>query len=174
MTVLPIVLGVAVSVWGDMSYTIIGAFVTFVCVLLAALKSIVAGELLSGDLKLHEMDLLSKMCPYALIQIGLLGYLKGEFHDVYEDWDTITTDGTTARVLLLSGILSFTMNVSSLVANKVTSPLTLAIGANVKQVMLILLSAGYFGDHINLANGIGIFIVVFGSFTYGYASATRL
>lgn len=173
-TVAPIVLGVAISVWGDMSYTVVGALVTFICVLLAALKSIVAGELLSGELKLHEMDLLSKMCPYALIQIGFLGLLKGEFYDVYQNWNLIFTDGKTSRILLLSGVLSFTMNVSSLVANKVTSPLTLAIGANVKQVMLILLSSAYFSDTVNLTHGTGIFIVILGSFIYGYASANRL
>eukprot|EP00605_Chrysophyceae_sp_TOSAG23-4_P001915 GSChrysophyteH1.ASY1.ANO1.2113.1 assembled CDS len=173
-TVLPIVFGVSLSVWGDMSYTVLGASVTAFCVLLAALKSIVAGELLTGDLKLHEMDLLAKMCPYALLQIALLGLLNGEFTAIYQNWDTITNGGTAPRVLLLSGILSFTMNVSSLITNKVTSALTLSIGANVKQVFLILLSAAYFGDTINFTHGCGIFIVILGSSVYGYASVNRL
>jgi drug/metabolite transporter (DMT)-like permease len=174
LSILPIVCGVALAVWGDMSYTVIGAFSTFVCVILAALKSVSAGELLTGDLKLHEMDLLSKMCPYALVQIAFLGCIKGEFQDIYENFDTIFNDTTTPRVIALSALLSFTLNASSFVANKVTSPLTLSIGANVKQVLLILMASAYFGDSIGLLHGTGIGIVVMGSFGYGYADKNRL
>ena len=173
-SVLPIVFGVALSVWGDMSYSLIGAMYTLFCVLLAALKSVVAGELLTGDLKMHEMDLLSKMCPYALIQIGLASLLTGEVGEIWANWDEIVAGGMAPRVILFSGVLSFTLNVSSFVANKVTSALTLSIGANVKQVLLIVLSSAYFGDEIGFMHGTGIFIVVLGSFGYGYVSANRL
>ena len=114
------------------------------------------------------------MCPYALVQIGILGFLCGEFSEIWQNWDLIIESGLVPRVLLLSGILSFTMNVSSLVANKVTSALTLSIGANVKQVLLIMLSSAYFGDSINGTAGTGIFIVIVGSTAYGYASRNRL
>lgn len=76
--VLPIVLGVALAFYGDMSYTAIGVFYTAACVVLAALKAVVGGELLTGDLKLHEMDLLNKMCPLALVWIGLAAVFTGE------------------------------------------------------------------------------------------------
>ena len=78
LSVLPIVFGVALAFYGDMSFTTIGAFYTLLCVVLAALKAVVGGELLTGDLKLHEIDLLSKMCPLALLQIGLVSLLTGE------------------------------------------------------------------------------------------------
>jgi drug/metabolite transporter (DMT)-like permease len=77
LSVLPIVFGVALSFYGDMSFSSIGAFYTILCVVLAALKAVVGGELLTGDLKLHEIDLLSKMCPLALLQIGLVSLLTG-------------------------------------------------------------------------------------------------
>jgi hypothetical protein len=101
----------------------------------AALKGVLGGELLSGDLKLHEMDLLSKMCPLALLQIGLASILTGEVSAIIGRWDDIMSS-SAPQVVMLSGVLSFTLNVSSLVANKVTSPLTLAIAANIKQVSL--------------------------------------
>ena len=173
-SVLPIVFGVALAVWGDMSYTYVGAMYTWFCVLLAALKSVAAGELLTGDLKLHEMDLLSKMCPYALVQICLASLLTGEVSQIWGNWDVIMAGGTAPRVILFSGILSFSLNVSSFVANKVTSALTLSIGANVKQVLVIAISSAYFGDEIGPVHGAGIIVVMLGSFAYGYVSANRL
>jgi len=131
--VIPIVFGVALAFYGDMSFTNIGAFYTILCVVLAALKAIIGGELLTGDLKLHEIDLLSKVCPLALLQIGIISFLTGEIGEIYGRWDELST-GAAPQVVLLSGLLSFSLNVSNFIANKVTSPLTLCIAANVKQV----------------------------------------
>ena len=103
------------------------------CVVLAALKALVGGELLSGDLKLHEMDLLAKMCPLAMLEIGFLAIASGEVSEIISKWDTIMTS-SAPLVLLFSGVLSYFLNVSSFIANKITSPLTLCIAANVKQV----------------------------------------
>jgi len=133
LAVIPIVFGVALAFYGDMSYTTIGAFYTILCVILAALKSIMGSELLTGDLKLHEIDLLSKMCPLALVEIGLMSILTGEVYEIADRWQELCA-GPAPRVVLLSGLLSFSLNVSSFIANKVTSPLTLSISANVKQV----------------------------------------
>lgn len=131
--VVPIVAGVALAFYGDMSFTNIGAFYTMLCVVLAALKAIVGGELLTGDLKLHEIDLLSKVCPLALLQIGAISLMTGEVSEICGRWKELSM-GAAPQVVLLSGLLSFSLNVSNFIANKVTSPLTLCIAANVKQV----------------------------------------
>jgi len=170
MAVLPIVAGVALAFYGDMSYTAIGAFYTILCVILAALKAVVGGELLTGELKLHEVDLLAKMCPLALIQIGLVAGLTGEVYEIMGRWDEIVSS-PAPQVVLLSGVLAFTLNVSSFIANKVTSALTLCIAANVKQVLLVAFGTLYFGDSVTFVNGLGILIVILGSFRYGWVSA---
>lgn len=166
MAVIPIILGVALAFYGDLSFTSIGAFYTIACVVLAALKAVVGGELLSGDLKLHEIDLLAKMCPLALLQIGLVSIMSGEVYEIIQRWPVIAA-GAAPKVVLLSGVLSFALNVSSFVANKVTSALTLCIAANVKQVLLVAFSTVYFGDPVSFFNGLGILIVIIGSFNYG-------
>ena len=169
-TVLPIVLGVALTFYGDLSYTAVGAFYTLLCVLLAALKSLSAEQLLTGDLKLHEIDLLSKMAPLALLQIGFLALVSGEVAEIYDRWGELSVTAAP-QVVLLSGLLSFTLNVSSFIANKTTSSLTLSIAANVKQVLIVAIATAYFGDDIALLNGAGIVTVILGSSAYGYVSA---
>ncbi|KAJ1437729.1 triose-phosphate transporter family-domain-containing protein [Ochromonadaceae sp. CCMP2298] len=165
--VIPIVVGVALAFYGDMSFTAIGVFYTVLCVVLAALKVVVGGELLSGDMKLHEIDLLSKMCPIALVIISIASLASGEITEISGRWESLALS-SAPHVVLLTGILSFSLNVSSFIANKVTSPLTLCISANVKQVLVVGFSTIYFGDSVGLLNGLGILVVLFGSFRYGY------
>ena len=59
MSVFPIVTGVAMACYGDMTYTSIGFFYTVACVIIAAIKVVAAGEMLTGPLKLHPVDLVS-------------------------------------------------------------------------------------------------------------------
>lgn len=167
--VFPIIVGVALTFYGDMSYTTVGAFYTMLCVFLAALKAVVSGELLTGDLKLHPIDLLSKMCPIALLQIGAVSVMTGEVAEIIVRWRELA-QSAALQVVLLSGVLSFSLNLSSFIANKVTSALTLCIAANVKQVLLVAFGTLYFGDSVSLVNGLGILVVIAGSFRYGLHS----
>lgn len=133
LLVLPIIIGVMLSFYGDMTFSALGFFYTLLCVLLAALKAVLGGEILTGDLKLHPIDLVYKMCPLALLQIGIVCLLNGEAAAIFSRWDELV-HSAAPQVVLFSGILSFSLNVVSFMANKVTSPLTLCIAANVKQV----------------------------------------
>lgn len=89
--------------------------------------------------QMPPLQLLSRMAPLALFQMACSAFAFGEVSDLSSHWQELK-EGSTLYAVLVAGIASFSLNLCSLQANKVTSPLTLSIMANVKQVRALSLS----------------------------------
>lgn len=111
--------------------------------------------------------------PLAFVQCIILSFATGEVWLIAKRWQTELSPTANFRpmfVVWLSGALSFSLNICSLQANKLTSPLTLCIAANVKQVLMIAVSTIVFNVEITPLNALGIAVVLAGSARYSYVS----
>ncbi|CAM9336055.1 unnamed protein product [Choristocarpus tenellus] len=170
LAVIPIVIGVAFSCYGDMQFSALGMQVTLLCVFLAAFKVVLSSEILTGEAKLPPVELLACMAPLALVQITSFAVFSGEALAAWDSRMALLEEKTSLYVVGLSGLASITLNLTSLQANKVTSPLTLSIIANVKQVMLMTSSTIIFKTRISNINFWGIVIVMLASTRYSIIS----
>lgn len=168
-SVVPIVLGVAMATFGEMRFSGIGFVMTSLCVLFAALKAMLSGSMLTGSYKLAPLDLLSRMAPLSLCWMSIAAVALGEVGEIQERWDELTAAGVWP-VVLFSSAVSFTLNITSFMANKATSPLTLTIASNVKQVTLIAVATVVFSTPVSFVNGVGIVIVILGSAKYSHVT----
>lgn len=71
--------------------------------LMAAIKVVVAGNLLTGEYKLNPFDLLSRMAPMAFLWLILAAYVSGELDTIFWRWDELK-EGWAWQVVWLSGV----------------------------------------------------------------------
>jgi hypothetical protein len=166
-SLLPVAYGVYLTCTGDNSCTFIGLLITVVAVIFAGLKAVLSSKFLSGDLKLHPVDLILHQAPLSAMWCLLAMVMTGEWQTLMRNWSDLPA---LSVWYLITGVISFLLNVTSFQANKVTSPVTLCVCGNVKQIMVITLSTMINHDVITTQKMIGISLVTMGGVAYAYIS----
>jgi drug/metabolite transporter (DMT)-like permease len=164
IALLPVVLGVVMATYGDISFTSWGLFLTVLGTALAAVKTIVTNMILVGDLKLQPMDLLWRMSLLAFVQCLMVAQYSGEMDVLRVKLET--ADFNFYAVLIGNGVMAFLLNYASFTTNMLSSALTMTVAANIKQVLAIILAIIVFHTHVTPLNAFGIFVTLAGGAQY--------
>ena len=166
LSLIPIVLGVALTTLGDYYFTPLGFILTTLGVLLAALKTVATNRLMTGGLKLHALELLFRMSPLAAAQSFIYALMLGEFRGFF-NWVAEGNLGSSyASALAGNGMLAFLLNIASLHTNKLAGALTMTICANLKQCLTVILGIVLFDTKIGIWSGYGMVITLVGAAVY--------
>ena len=169
VTVVPIILGVMLTSYGDFTHTTTGFLLTLLGTILAAIKTVTTNRLQTAGLHLNALELLYRMSIFAFGQSLVMAYLTNEVHDFGK---FSLTPGTMTAVsiviLLVNGSIAFGLNVISFEANKKAGALTMTIAANVKQVLTVVLAVIIWHIRLSTLNAAGIILALVGGAWYAY------
>jgi drug/metabolite transporter (DMT)-like permease len=165
LSVIPVVVGVAMTAYGDIELTLLSLVLLVIGNLFAAFKVVITNKYLVQD-KLQPMTMLAKLSPLATIVMFSFALINGEVSTYCGVWSDISI--TTYFWIFVSGLISFALNWTNFLANMHTSPLTMSVLGNLKQVMLVFLSVFMFNSEITILSSVGITIATIGMTLYSY------
>jgi len=175
MSLFPIVCGVSLATFGDLTFTDIGFILTFFGVILAALKTIVTNRMMTGSLALSFWEILRRMSPLAFVQSIFYAFLTGELSafrtflaDELFSENPRTSPLAFCLIMAGNGALAFALNVSSFSTNKIVGALTMTVCANIKQCLTIILGVVLFDVHLGMMNVWGILVTLTGGAMYSF------
>ena len=171
LSLVPIVVGVAFSTYGDYSASGIGFFITLLGAFLASLKTVETNRMQTAGLKLSAWELLYRMSPLACAQSLACAYVAGEVNTVREIYAMMNTEESTklnrqALTILGNGILAIGLNLVSFTANKKVGALTMTVSANIKQALTIGIAVLLWKLQISWLNHLGITLTLIGGACY--------
>jgi len=173
ISMIPLIFGVALATFGDYYFTMIGFLLTFLGVVLAAIKTVATNRLMTGSLALSAMEVLFRMSPLAATQCLFYAYAGGEFAGFQTAVAEGVFDTTFLFSILCNGLMAFSLNIVSFQTNKVAGALTVSVCGNLKQCLTILLGIVLFAVTVTPLNGVGMLITVLGAAYYSKVELDR-
>lgn len=168
-SLIPVVAGIILTVLGEMNgfeLTGLGLFLTILGVVLSSLKGVMTNFMLVGGFKMHPLELIALVAPWAALQCLLTSVATGESSAIYSQYKSLPFDGLLVLGLLANGSLAFFLNWISFAVNKETSALAMTVAGNVKQAVSIGLAVVIFNTPLTLLNGLGIIVTLLGGAWY--------
>lgn len=170
MSLLPLILGAAMTTVGEMKFSDAGFVLTILGVVLAAVKTVVTNRFMTGSLALPPVEFLMRMSPLAAMQALACALATGEVSAFREALATSQMSSiSTFFSLAGNGILAFLLNISSFNTNKLAGALTMTVCGNLKQCLTVLLGIFIFDVSVQLLNGTGMAVTMLGAVIYSKA-----
>ncbi|CAN8075820.1 unnamed protein product [Agarophyton chilense] len=166
MALVPISGGVALASVTELEFHLGGFIAALAACFLTGLKFVLSSQMLAGRYKLDSINLLYYMAPPSaalLLPIVLLVEKNGVLA-----W--FLSPERTSRdflFLLLSGVISFILNVTLFIVLKATSSVTVTVAGNIKTVLVIGISILIFQNAVTWVNLMGCMIAISGCCWYG-------
>ena len=130
-------------------------------VMLAALKGVASNIFLVGPLKMSPLRLLWLLTAPCLLQCLAFAWYSNELSSL--EW---AHDTSLVSHLVINGILAFMLNYISLSTNARLGPLTVAILANCKQVIIVGMALFVYENNPGIIQVFGIVLTLIGGFWY--------
>ncbi|KAJ4308877.1 hypothetical protein N0V84_011838 [Fusarium piperis] len=170
LSLLPLIIGAAMTTLGEMSFTDAGFLLTILGVVLAALKTVVTNRFMTGSLALPPIEFLLRMSPLAALQALACATATGEvsgFHKLITSGDVSLPPAFAS--LFGNGFLALLLNISSFNTNKLAGALTMTVCGNLKQCLTVALGIVLFDVTVDLLNGAGMGVTMLGAAIYSKA-----
>ncbi|KAF5136597.1 putative sugar phosphate/phosphate translocator [Metarhizium anisopliae] len=170
LSLVPLIIGAAMTTAGEMTFTDAGFLLTILGVILAAVKTVVTNRFMTGSLALPPVEFLMRMSPLAALQALACATATGEVGGFRE----LVTSGdislpTSIASLTGNGFLAFLLNISSFNTNKLAGALTMTVCGNLKQCLTVLIGIFLFNVSVDLLNGAGMAVTMVGAGIYSKA-----
>jgi solute carrier family 35, member E3 len=166
VSLIPVTFGVALASITELEFHLGGFIAALTSCVLTGLKFVLSSQMLAGRYKLDSINLLYYMSPPSAALLLPLSLLFES--SACSAW--FMNPGRTfgdLLLLLLSGVVSFVLNVALFVVLKATSSVTVTVAGNVKTVGVIGVSILIFRNKVNALNLLGCFTAVLGCTWYG-------
>ncbi|RDA95440.1 hypothetical protein CP533_5447 [Ophiocordyceps camponoti-saundersi (nom. inval.)] len=170
LSLVPLIIGAAMTTMGEMTFTDAGFLLTILGVILAALKTVVTNRFMTGSLALPPIEFLMRMSPLAALQALACATVTGEvagFRDLITSGDIAL--GPALASLGGNGFLAFLLNIASFQTNKLAGALTMTVCGNLKQCLTVLIGIFMFRISVDMLNGAGMAVTMIGAGIYSKA-----
>lgn len=193
LSLIPLIIGAAMTTAGEMTFTDAGFLLTIFGVVLAAVKvsrsnmwshlgrpstkltccdhkTVVTNRFMTGSLALPPVEFLMRMSPLAALQALACATASGEVVGFQE---LMASGQVSMRSSIASltgnGFLALLLNISSFNTNKLAGALTMTVCGNLKQCLTVLIGIFLFNVSVDLLNGAGMAVTMVGASIYSKA-----
>eukprot|EP00276_Gloeochaete_wittrockiana_P008467 CAMPEP_0184663386 /NCGR_PEP_ID=MMETSP0308-20130426/47947_1 /TAXON_ID=38269 /ORGANISM="Gloeochaete witrockiana, Strain SAG 46.84" /LENGTH=395 /DNA_ID=CAMNT_0027106095 /DNA_START=184 /DNA_END=1371 /DNA_ORIENTATION=- len=167
----PLMLGVFLATYGEVGLSKLGFFISVISVFFAALKAVLSNKYLTGNYKLHPLDLLDRTASLAFLSLIPFVFLFGEASRFQEE--VFTVSGNRWLLILSSAFAALALNYTSFKLSQITSALAVTVAGNAKEGATIILSVIIFRNPISLTNLLGMVLVLISSAIYSYMTRPK-